>query len=482
VATPPKEKPRLPWTGEFSPGQLGEDALAETLAIVEANSGEYEQIVESVRLRWFAQKAEKRTDPLERLRQQRTRAGNVLIGMKSYGLVSDVNQLTDFGISLHNETDSRRRSEEFARFLLKHKRGLELVDVVRTLRQRGVTVTNQAVRDELRSRGYFVTVNDGAPGKLRQWLATSEVFGNDWTINEGRIAEITGTSVETIGDWQSLTKVERAFLVTIRRLSETRGKTPIPSPELLDFVRQEHGPIFNEGQVKKVYQALRDGSWITHKVKPSGRGGKGGEICASDKLIDVDFELLVGFKPGDLPADTRAALTRPLDAVYTDLKSNDTHVKGIALEVLAAKLASDLGLIPLRLRVRGVRTGGAEVDLLAEGTHLHFNRWLFQCKNTRTVDVGVLAKEVGMATLLQAHVIVIATTGRFSQTVVTYAERVCETTPFQVVLLSAKILEAYRKDGALALRESLRESAQETMRRKRPQVVETLDELAEDES
>ena len=172
----------------------------------------------------------------------------------------------------------------------------------------------------------------------------------------------------------------------------------------------------------------------------------------------------------------------PLETIYTNLKSSDTYIKGIALELLTVNIATDLGLTPLRLRVRGVRTGGAEVDLLAEAAHLHFSRWLFQCKNTSTVDVGVLAKEIGMATLLQAHVIVIATTGTVSRTVVGYAERVSETTPFQVVLADREVLESYRTGGAMALRERFRDDARTAMRLKRPQVADTLDELAEDES
>lgn len=133
------------------------------------------------------------------------------------------------------------------------------------------------------------------------------------------------------------------------------------------------------------------------------------------------------------------------------------------------------------LRVRGVRTGGAEVDLVAEGAHLHFSRWLFQCKNTKSVDVTVLAKEIGMATLLQAQVVVIVTTGRFTQTVRTYADRTTLTTPFQVVLLDGDDLEHYRLGGAPTLRATLRSSAQHALRAKRPQVIGTLEEISNDD-
>jgi hypothetical protein len=301
-------------------------------------------------------------------------------------------------------------------------------------------------------------------------------------IDEVRLAAVTGTSLTTVGEWQSLTRVQRAFLQTIRRLAETRGQRPIPSPELLDFVREEHGPIFNEGQVRRVYSALADAGWITHTVRPAGRGGRGGDIAATQKLLDVDFELLLGFRPGDLPADLRSVMTTPLETIYQDLESDSTHAKGIALELLAVNLATDLGLQPVRLRIRGTSTGGAEVDLVAEAAHLHFSRWLFQCKNTRSVGVDVLAKEVGMATLLQAQVIVIATTGTFSRTVTTYAERLSATTPFQVVLVDRTLLASYRATGAPALRERFHHDAEAAMRLKRPQVLETLEDLGDDES
>ena len=52
--------------------------------------------------------------------------------------------------------------------------------------------------------------------------------------------------------------------------------------------------------------------------------------------------------------------------------------------------------------------------------------------------MSALSKEVGMATLLQCHVIVIATTGTFSATVRKYAGQVNQTTGFQVVLVTGQ--------------------------------------------
>jgi hypothetical protein len=46
----------------------------------------------------------------------------------------------------------------------------------------------------------------------------------------------------------------------------------------------------------------------------------------------------------------REKLYTPLDEISRDLDSPDTHVKGLALEVLAVRLAYELGLTPLRFR------------------------------------------------------------------------------------------------------------------------------------
>jgi len=49
VARPTENGLHLPWTGEFTPGQLGERALEETLAIVAGYTGNRAAIVEAIR-------------------------------------------------------------------------------------------------------------------------------------------------------------------------------------------------------------------------------------------------------------------------------------------------------------------------------------------------------------------------------------------------------------------------------------------------
>ena len=87
----PAEKPRLPSGGEFSPNLVN---LRRVLEIVRDHEGDRPGAEEALRAEYFAAAAADRKDPVERLEQQRKRAGNVLIGMATYGLLKSAT-LTD---------------------------------------------------------------------------------------------------------------------------------------------------------------------------------------------------------------------------------------------------------------------------------------------------------------------------------------------------------------------------------------------------
>jgi hypothetical protein len=165
-------------------------------------------------------------------------------------------------------------------------------------------------------------------------------------------------------------------------------------------------------------------------------------------------------------------LNTPLGEIYQALDKGTKNEQGIALELLALRLAYDVGLAPMGFRVRSVDTGYAEVDLVAEGANLMFSRWLFQCKATKgTTPLSDLAKEIGLATLLHAHVIVMVTRGRFSKDLVEHAQRAAQNTHLQVVLIEGSTLARYRTQGGPAVVDFLLDTAADTLRIKRPQVA-----------
>jgi hypothetical protein len=468
--------PKLPEAMEFSPGQVD---LATVLRIVNDHAGDRDAQVEAIRQTYFAEAAARQPTAEGRLKQQRTRAYNVLVGMKGYGLLSfETQALTEVGQALLAEPDDADRLDAFAAHILTKTHGIEVLRAIESLRARGVVVNKLSLVDELRREG-FATLPMGTTYHmtLLAWLREAGVVVGRYDIDGGKVSELAGTTMAVIDDWSNLTRRRRAFLQTLRRLADVAGTEPLPVRDVLAAAIAEHGPIFREDQLRAdVVRPLEELGWVTTSGIGPGRGGKSGNVHATEKLRGADFEQLTGYVHGEIPQDIRAKLNTPLEEVYRDLASLDTGVKGIALEVLAVRLAVDAGLVPLRFRLRSAKTGGAEVDLVAEGAHLHFSRWLFQCKNQRAeVPLSDLAKEVGMATLLDAHVVVMATTGKFRGSVRVYADELAATGHLQVVLIDGAILAAYATRGAAAVQATLHEHAQATMRLKRQQVLVSIE-------
>lgn len=472
-----RERLKLPPMVEFTPDQLGGfEMIFRALHIVEDHSPDRESVVRAIREEWFSDSAANYTDPDERLVQQNKRAGNVVSGMRALGLLTrDTKKpmLNDFGREILGlEGSPEEASKIFASFLLRERRGIELLEAARTVLKRDGRVTKRAVDDELRARGFEISTNSANAGKLRQWLEAAGVIDKDWVIDEDRFDELVGVSASDISAWRQLTDLQRTT-VEVLRTRALGNLTPISSKDLLELLRQR-GATFDGGQVNRdIYKPLLEGGWIVQTGVTAGRGAKGGSIAPTSKSLDLDVDLIDGLALGVLPTELQENLSLPLWQILGDLRSEDTHVKGVALELLALRLASDCGLIPIDLRVRGVSTGGAEVDLVAEGAHLHFSRWLFQCKNqVARVDLGVLAKELGMATLLRAQVVVIVTTTTFAKSVLDFARQAAETTTVQVVLIDGEMLEKYGNEGPAALRDELHRRAVAVLALKRRQVGE----------
>jgi restriction endonuclease len=472
---PHKELPKA--VGQFSPKQIN---LRRVLELAEAHDGDRFALIEAIRVEFFATKGERRLDPDERLEQQQTLAYNATLGMRSYGLIDRrTNRLTDLGKELLAIPDDTELARVFARHILRDLNGLEVLEAIRAIQDRLEAPTKERIVAELATRGFKLPRATTYHLTLIAWLREAGVVGEGYDIDDGVVEAITGTSLSTRDEWASLTRQQRALLRTLRRLADFSGTEPLQAKVVLDHAETEHGRIFPDAQLRRdVYRPLEERGWVTLTLASKGRGGKSGTIAPTAKLLAIDLETLPSEGDLGIPADLRPKLNTPLATIEADLKSSNTHEKGMALELLALRVARDATLVPLRFRLRADKTGGGEVDLIAEGIHLHFSRWLFQCKNTSVVRLHDLAKEIGMAVLLRAHVVVLVTTGRFAQSVVTYANEIADTQHLQVILIDKDTLARYRRGGPSALMDFLHGRAEATMRLKRGQVtrVEPSDE------
>jgi site-specific DNA-methyltransferase (cytosine-N4-specific) len=86
------------------------------------------------------------------------------------------------------------------------------------------------------------------------------------------------------------------------------------------------------------------------------------------------------------------------------------------------------------------------VDVLAASDRFVYHRWQIQCKNTKRVDVEVLAKEVGMTFVTGADVVMVVTTGEFTRDAFQYAYRMMEVSRYYMVLIQKEDIEAIKED------------------------------------
>ena len=463
---------KLPNMNEFSPGVLEDNNVRHLIALLAPIEGDKSAMVAKIASSYAKIKA----TPAEG--QRKARANNVLIGMSQCGLLEKDGEdvaprFTELAKELFASSSDEPANARFARHLLEHCHGLELVDVVGVIRARGEAVTLQAIRDELRARGFVVTENEGNAAKIRQWLESTGVVDKGWNIQDNLLHGLIGAESSVLAKWNGLTRAQRAFLEQTRFQAAHHSGEWMPVRHIKKVTESAHGrTIFPEGRLRaEVIEPLAADGWIETRGTGDGRGGDSGDIRALAQLADVKVSLPVDGVSG-IPADLRDKLSIPLEQIFADLGSENTGVKGLALELLALRLTRDIGLFPVCFRERSAKTHGAEVDLVANGVHLHYSRWLLQCKNTEKVDVHDIAKEVGMAVVLKAHVIVLVTTGRFTRAVRTFADGLAGSSAHQVILIDADVLKKYRQIGGQAVIDWLRINAYRVLTLKEPQMRE----------
>lgn len=464
----------LPSANELAPGQIPDLGLRGALRLVDEHAGNRADIVEAIRQAQFTKAAAKQSDPARRLEQQKTRANNVFVGLSEFGLASlSADALTDMGRELLATPDDETLYRRFAEHILHECYGIEVLRASRDIQKRQENPTKERLHRELELRGFHLKRDTTDHTQLRAWLSKAGVVKGppNYSIDEERFAELAGVELDTLDELAGLTEAQIAYLRTLRRLAEATGTDELDAKTVRDHVELEHGIVIPHGQAAKtVIAPLADQGWLAPPEKKGGRGGKSGKVAPTDTLLELDLERFLSVTFDGVPADLRSRLNVPLETIRDDLESDHTYTRGIALELLALRLAYDLALRPTGFRLRSNATGGAEVDLIAEAVHLHHTRWLFQCKNTKQVNTRHVAEEAGMAGLLHAHVIVMVTTGRFSADATRYARALTASGKLQVVLVTGSDLGKYLHGGAGSIMKLFREAAATTARMKSDQI------------
>jgi site-specific DNA-methyltransferase (cytosine-N4-specific) len=438
----------LPFGSEFSPSQVDLPHLLE-LSII--HGGNWQAFEKAVRTAYFE-------GHITSEYNKNKLANNTKLGMIAYGIIDRNANLTEFGQKLynfrHNDTELYT---ELARHILLNLHGITLIQCIQDMQAAGEVVKLTKLREWLEERGTIFPRGGKHASIMRLWLEKAGVFQDGWRVNEARLQEILGSSTEEIEVLSMFSKEQKTFLKTLGNLG---GGTQL-SNEIEKLATATFGIKFDEKSLpKQVLYPLAEAGYITLErgTKEKGRGAKPFSVTATEKFNKELITPILEQLEKQTSLDLRPMLRKQVAEILNELKSENKHVAGLALEALGFKLMRLLDMTYIATRLKGAATGGAEVDLIFESARLVFSRWQIQCKNTARVSLDDLAKEVGLTHSLKSNVIVIFTTGEIGSEARRYANKIMTDSNLCIVLVNGHDLNMIRDNQTAIVDVFLREA------------------------
>ncbi|HWR15161.1 MAG TPA: restriction endonuclease [Terriglobales bacterium] len=424
-------KSDLPFGSEFSPSNID---LKTVLEFAAKHGGDNKAFENAVHDAFFSEKKFPNTSEYNR----RKRANNTNLGLRAYRIVDDNATLTEFGKTLHELRDKPKELHDaLAKHILLNLHGTTLVQTIQDMQASGEDVNLNSLREWLDERGVHFPRGGKHASMMKLWLERAGIFSHSgWRINEARLQEVRGIGTLELEALAKLNPGQRFFLRTMLNLGTT-GKTSASEVEKL--ATATYGFKYNEkGLAKDILYPLEKAGYIT--VEKTSRA-KSPIVQPTEKLLKEIFEPLLQQLEKQTTEDLRPLLRKPLAEIVKELSSEDKHIKGLALETLAFKLMRFIDLDYVMTRLRGAATGGAEVDVIFESGRLVFSRWQVQCKNTGTVSLDDVAKEVGLTHFLKSNVIVIVSTGDIGSEARRYANKIMRDSNLAIVMIDRGDIE-----------------------------------------
>lgn len=416
----------LPFGSEFSPSQI---QLAVVLELIKQHEGNVKALEQAIRAIYFEKNATNDTN-------KNKLAMNARLGIKSYGLIDGAANLTEFGNHLYSiRHDKPQLYATLAKHILLNLHGMTLIQCILDMEAAGETVDLNKLREWLEQRGVSFPRGGKHPSMMRLWLEKAGIFIGGWRIDENKVQQLLGTSVEEIENLAILTVEQRAYLKTLANIG---GSGPYWSNDVENLATTTYGVKFNEKNLPKtVLYPLQAAGYITLErgTKDDGRGAKPFSVYLTEKLDAQIVAPLLNQLEQQVGAGLVSLQRKSFANILEELRVPDKHIRGLALEALAFKLMRLIDLSYLATRLRGVATGGAEVDLLFESSRLVYSRWQIQCKNTDRVALDDVAKEVGLTHTLKSNVIVMVSTGQIGSEARRYANQIMKDSNLCIIMI-----------------------------------------------
>lgn len=455
-------KSSYPNSSQFSPTQT---SLPELLIIVKNNQPDRQKIKQAIAEKFFSQSADKDI------------SDNTIYALSEYQLLDKPKDniayatLTPLGESLAGKAEDGQIEEmyaEFARHILLNLHGLELVQCVDDLASHGTKLTKATISKELTYRGFHIPNNGTHLNGMRQWLEQAGlVESGKWQANLKVLKKLLGNvEPDDIEAYAQLTREQRAFAMAFARM----GTSTALSNKVAQYATSLYGVEYPEGGLpQSTLFALRDIGLIECQKTTGGQGAKPYVVKRTEKLENEFLEPIFLAIENSAGIQYRKLIRMPYDEILAGLDDESKHKKGLALEALSFYLGRLIGLDFVKWRLRSGQTGGAELDVIFEGKNLIFSRWQIQCKNSSQASLEDIAKEIGLAQVINSNVIMIVTTGKIGEQARKFAERVMRDTNYQVILIHKNHLARLKEDPS-EITGILTEQAENTMALKRSQI------------
>ena len=424
-------KSDLPFGSEFSPSQI---ELPVVLELAHQYGGDWRNFEAKVKSKYFE---ENETSEYNKNKL----ANNTKLGMIAYGIIDRNANLTEFGKSLYQLRASYEKLyTRLAKHILLNLHGMTLIKCIQDMMIAGEVVNLTTLRRGLEIRGIHYPSGGKHPSILRLWLTKARVFpSKGWRVHESKVEEILGLSSDIFEELSNFTDEQKAFLLALVNMG---NNNPQLANGIAKLAAVTFGVSYPEKSLPKlVLNDLEEAGYIIKKKTTTGRGAKPFLIYPTSKLDAEIIKPLIKQVSQQSDPKLYSLLRKSLSDILDEINSKSKHIKGLALEALGFKLMMTLDMKYVATRLRGKATGGAEVDLIFDSTKLIYSRWQVQCKNTLTVSLDDVAKEVGLTHFLKSNAIVMVSTGKIGRDARRYANKIMVDSNLAIVMIDKNDIE-----------------------------------------
>lgn len=473
-----RQETDLPFGDVFSPGSLrfsedGSCQLPYLFELIDEYEGRKEAFTRQIADIFF----EDSSDPM-------VTAKNVSLGLgpAGYQLVNEDFEFTDIGRTLYElRKDEDALYDEFAKHILLNLHGLKVMDIINDLEMAGEATTTTNIVRELRQQ-YDLYVKESSThwNQMRGWLAQADLINtrtHHININWEKLDELVGIDSQERLELSGLSEAQEAFL---RALAAIDPDVPIQNNKVRELAEDAYDVYIDSKSItSKVLDPLEEAGFIEYEATVEYTG-KPSAVMFTEKFESEVLDPILD-NISDRSGVPRKVLRLSFDEIREQMDADLNFLKGQALEALAIKIGLMLDLTFAGWRIRGTETGGAEVDVVMDSTGTGFSRWQIQCKNTQNrLRTKHVAKEVGMARMLQSNVILMISRSDVVPAARRYAKKVMTTENLTILFLNGDDLEEL-EESPEHLSGSLKRQTQQVHQLKQLRDEDQIDDLTKED-